>query len=103
GFAHGAAGILYFLAEYAAVSGDKTVNARFETGVERLLARASRDSQSSAYEWPYSDTDPVKWKWWCHGSPGIALLFLRLFERFRDHRYADIARDALRQHPPAVR
>jgi lantibiotic modifying enzyme len=103
GFAHGAAGILYFLAEYAEVSGDKSVKARVETGVERLLARASRDSQSSAYEWPYSDTDPVKWKWWCHGSPGIALLFLRLFERFGDRRYADIARDSLRQHPPAVR
>ncbi|HEY8418004.1 MAG TPA: lanthionine synthetase LanC family protein [Limnochordales bacterium] len=44
-----------------------------------------------------------RWRWWCNGSPGIALTFLRLYELTGESRWADLARKALRLHDKGVR
>jgi lantibiotic modifying enzyme len=103
GFAHGVAGILYFLAEYAAGTGNSEAYGAVERAVDYLVRRAVVNAETQADEWPYSDVDSSHWRWWCHGSPGIALALLRLFERFRDNRHADAARRALRQQPVGIR
>ena len=103
GFAHGSAGILYFLVEYGAATGNDRANRAVERGVEYLMRQAVADVESGADEWPYSDKNPSRWRWWCHGSPGIALTLLRLYERSKDQRYADAVCRALGQPSAQVR
>jgi lantibiotic modifying enzyme len=50
--------------------------------------------------WPISAGGTERWVWWCHGSIGIAVLFLRLYEQTGEVQFAEIARRALRAHPP---
>jgi class IV lanthipeptide synthase len=97
GFAHGVAGIVYFLADYARRYGDRSAGRAWVRGADWLIRRAQRIGD--ALWWPVSNTEPERWKWWCHGSIGIALLFLRLYEQTGDRRYADTAQRALRVHP----
>ena len=101
GFAHGSAGILYFLVEYVATTGSGLAARALERGIECLMRQAV--PAVGADEWPYSDKNPTRWRWWCHGSPGIALTFLRLYERSKDERHADAACRALSQQSAQVR
>ncbi|WP_292640725.1 lanthionine synthetase LanC family protein [Nitrososphaera sp.] len=98
GFAHGVAGIVYFLSEYAFIFNDTNAERVWKKGVEWLEKNSIPNPVSGALEWNFSNQDESKWKWWCNGSPGIALTFLRLYERTREERYADIAKRALRVH-----
>lgn len=102
GFAHGVAGIVYFLAEYASRTGNGRVESAWRAGAEWLVGRAV-ESADGSLSWPYSDRNPAAWKWWCHGSPGIALAFLRIYERTGESRFEEIAAKALRVHPAHVR
>ena len=102
GFAHGVAGIVYFLAEYASRTGNGRVESAWRAGAEWLVGRAV-ESDDGSLSRPYSDRNPVAWKWWCHGSPGIALAFLRIYERTGERRFEEIAARALRVHPADVR
>jgi hypothetical protein len=99
GFAHGVAGITYFLAEYAHRFHDAAAERAWRRGVAWLLRRADRGSVSMT--WPNRTGEPDRWVWWCHGSVGIAILFLRLYEQTGEDRFADVARRALRVHAPA--
>jgi len=102
GFAHGVAGIVYFLTEYASRTGNGRVESAWRAGAEWLVGRAV-ESADGSLSWPYSDRTPAAWKWWCHGSPGIALAFLRIYERTGESRFEEIAAKALRVHPAHVR
>jgi serine/threonine protein kinase len=97
GFAHGVSGIVYFLSEYARRSADRSAQRAWSRGVEWILRKGKREGM--AMVWPYSDHNPDTWKWWCHGSIGIALLFLRLHEWTQEVSYAEVARKALRVWP----
>lgn len=97
GFAHGVAGIIYFLADYARRYADSSAERAWLRGAEWLIRRAER--VGNALWWQVSDKQPERWRWWCHGSVGIGLLFLRLHEQTGDTRFADIAQGALRVHP----
>jgi len=99
GLAHGAAGVVYFLAEYSRDRADSEAAAAWQHGIEWLVGQAIERSDSEAMAWPWSDTNPTIWNWWCHGSTGIALVFLRLFEVTEDERFATLARRALREFP----
>lgn len=99
GFAHGAAGIVYFLTSCAARTGDAKAMAAAERGADWLV-RSARPSLSSApLAWTDQPGSPRVSAQWCHGSPGVALAFLRLYEHTREKRYADLARRALRSLP----
>ena len=100
GFAHGVAGIVYFLAEYERRYRDRSARRAWRRGADWLIRRAAR--VGDALWWPVSNAEPERWKWWCHGSIGIALLFLRLYEQTGNKRFADTAQRALRVHPPEL-
>ena len=101
GFAHGTAGIVYFLSEaHRRTSRDDLENA-WRLGAQWLIDQS--ELVSDARIWRYSDSKKDPWRWWCHGSPGIALTFLRLFESTGETQFADVAREALLQHSVETR
>src|SRR5262249_20931843 len=79
GFAHGCAGIAYFLA--ACDSDIVRSEESWRRAASWLAANARRGNEGDSLNWAYSDKAAESWKWWCHGAPGIALTFLRLFRR----------------------
>lgn len=99
GFAHGVAGITYFLAEYARRFDDGAAERAWRRGAAWLLRRADRSGASMT--WPNRTGEPDRWAWWCHGSIGIGILFLRLHEQTGEGEFAAVARRALCVHPPA--
>jgi serine/threonine protein kinase len=103
GFAHGAAGITWFLAEYLDRFDCRDVVRPLRAAKHWLLARAVPTAQGERLEWPYGMTKRQRWHWWCHGGPGIALTFLKLYERSGNRRDADVARRALRAHRADIR
>ena len=104
GFAHGVAGPVYFLAEYGARFRRGRADRAARSGAEWLTQRAAGPGGPDAsVEWPMKEGDQERWRWWCHGGPGIALAFLKLFERTGEVRYAELATRALRTHPLDVR
>ncbi len=103
GFAHGTSGIVYFLTEYARrFDSDAAVAAR-DRGARWLMDRAISANDGDTLEWEYSDANPARWRWWCHGGPGIALTFLKLYEHTGLTPYAETATRALYAHPADVR
>ncbi|MGN7395372.1 lanthionine synthetase LanC family protein [Peribacillus frigoritolerans] len=98
GFAHGVSGIVYFLAEYERRFGNSEARMAWEAGANWVINQGV-PTKDGALEWSYSDKSESRWKWWCHGSPGIALMFLRLYEYTQDEKFADIAKKALQIHP----
>lgn len=106
GFAHGVSGIVYFLAEYAQRFGSIDAHKAWQAGIDWLIKQAIPTKGFEgrhAFEWHYSLTNDICWKWWCHGSPGIALTFLRLYEQTEDSIYAEVATKALQIHPINIR
>lgn len=104
GFAHGVSGIVYFLIGHFGRTRDSQTKAAYERGLSWLFNQMSKHKSKSFVSWPYSaDSPSEEWKWWCHGSPGIALTFLRLYEVTRNDLYAEIAAKALYVHPPDIR
>lgn len=104
GFAHGVAGEVYFLAEWAARFNDADAALAARRGADWLMMHAEAgDWPTGALAWPTKLGEREIWRWWCHGAPGIALTFLKMFETTGIARYADIAAAALHAHPPDVR
>jgi serine/threonine protein kinase len=103
GFAHGVGGIVYFLSEYAQRVGSVEASRSWEAGAAWLIDQAISGEDGQALEWHYSNAHRDRWKWWCHGSPGIALTFLRLYEHTKNGVYAEVAMKALRAHPSDIR
>lgn len=103
GFAHGVAGIVYFLAIYNQQFNSDKVKVAAEIGAQWLIDQAKYNSNKDSVWWTISNNNNESWRWWCHGSPGIALAFLALFKLTNKEQYAHIARLALRAHPLEVR
>lgn len=99
GFAHGVAGMVYFLAEYDRRFSGGGAHAAWRRGAAWLLEAAIPTRGGEVLEWQYSDQNPVHWHWWCHGGPGIALTLLRLYEQSGEDHFARAAERALREHP----
>ncbi len=97
GFAHGASGIAYFLAEY-----DRRYQHPQAQQAWRKAVRWLTDTAQTSEEgllWSINNVDDRKWKFWCHGSIGIALLFLRLFEQTGDPSHRRVAEACLQSSP----
>ncbi len=103
GFAHGVAGIIFFLCEYAARSGNVEAKNSALRGAAWLTALGRSSPSGGVLEWPTREGSDEIWKWWCHGGPGIALAWLKLFEHYRDPDHEALAIQALRCHPAEVR
>jgi serine/threonine protein kinase len=104
GFAHGVAGEVYFLAERASRFNDSSAGLAARRGADWLMTHAEATAQpKGALAWPTKLGEREIWRWWCHGAPGVALTFLKLFETTGIARYAAIATAALQAHPPDIR
>lgn len=108
GFAHGTAGIAYFLIEYSERMRHAAARDAAMRAADWLLARAiprgpRAHVPGASLEWPISAGDDERRSWWCHGGVGIAMTYLRLFERSGDPGHADVARQALAAHPTEIR
>lgn len=103
GFAHGTAGIVYFLAEYLSMYADAEVRQSLDSSVEFLTSKALSSRNSKSIDWTIDSSGSTVWRWWCHGSPGIALTFLKLYELFGDSKYERMARRALNSRPLGFR
>jgi hypothetical protein len=103
GFAHGTAGIVYFLTEYASRFDSEPARKGALAAADWLAAQARPTATDGSLAWPMRAGEAETWHWWCHGAPGIALAFLHLYERFGDERHAELADRALRSVPGAVR
>jgi len=88
GFAHGIAGITYFLLEYYRTFPEAN-NAKLaaERAIAFLLENKLETKGHSIWNWGFSSEDKTIFKWWCHGAPGISLIFLKEFEISRDKKY----------------
>lgn len=103
GFAHGTAGIAYFLASHARLRGDDASRAA-ALRAGGWLAALRRPSADARFDWwPQRDDSEERSHWWCHGGPGIAIALLALHEMSADPDWAVLARSALRAHPLHVR
>lgn len=103
GFAHGVAGIVYFLAGYHRYSGSCEALNAAERGGEWLMHQVRKSKNGVSVWWPMKIRDNQAWHWWCHGGPGISLALLALYEITGNSKYADLACAALRWHPISVR
>ena len=72
----------------------KKVFTILDKGFQFLLKGSIVNNNGQRY-WPMSVTDKSYRYWWCHGSPGISLALLKLYESTRDIWEADIAKSAL--------
>ncbi|KMP77365.1 hypothetical protein TU62_04665 [Bacillus cereus] len=99
GFAHGVAGMVYFLAEYSRRFKNNEADRAWKAGVNWLVIQSVSGEDGKTLEWKYSDKNEDRWIWWCHGSPGIALMFLRLFEQTGNSLYSQMASKALHVLP----
>lgn len=75
---HGAAGILYFLATHALITGDTTHLPAIDRGLAWLLDHADLIGHECV-DWSYSSQRAEPMQWWCHGGPGVALTLARIF------------------------
>lgn len=92
GFAHGAAGIAWALVELWHATGE----ARFREAAFRLLDFERTCFDPARGNWrDFHDDEPRFDSVWCHGSGGIALSRLRIWQRTGDARCLEEARTAI--------
>ena len=99
GFAHGIAGMAFYLLRYADEAGQATAKRAAVGALDWLIDERRPTADGRSVNWPYSDTNDEEWRWWCHGGPGIALAFLEAYRMTGEARYAATARHALAIHP----
>ncbi|MEM7166719.1 MAG: protein kinase/lanthionine synthetase C family protein, partial [Planctomycetota bacterium] len=100
GFAHGAAGIVYYLLEYLRETSDPAPERSIDAALQWLISLRVDTKPGS---WPIQPDSSEAWSWWCHGGPGIALAFLKAYEVFGDKAFAEIAEQALLAIPSDIR
>lgn len=100
GFAHGAAGCLYLLAEAANRTGSG-VYLSAATRAAEWLETVALPTPHGGLRWPTRAGGSDIWHWWCHGAPGIALGLLRLYAVTGSDAHRCLAERALRGIPEA--
>lgn len=100
GFAHGTAGVVYFLCLHARARGDAQSLAAAQLGLSWLERMKQLSGKDSSPQWPYSDQVSTPWRWWCHGGPGIALAYIAAYEAFGNTAHLRTAICALEHHHP---
>jgi serine/threonine protein kinase/rhamnogalacturonyl hydrolase YesR len=93
GFNLGVAGIVYFLLVYSEQFKDAASLQAAEKGLNWLLKQAY--SKKGQLSWPISHKNKDSSIWWCDGSAGIALSFLKAYEVTGKEQYKQMADSAL--------
>lgn len=99
GFARGMAGIIYFLLEYGQRYGDHQSLAGAERGLYWLMKKAIH--KNNAVLWRSASGKEVL-PWWCEGSAGIALTFLKAWSILKAPIYRQYAIGAMHNHPEKI-
>lgn len=94
GFAHGTAGIGFFLAEHAAATGDDGSREACQDVADRLIELARPTLAGAGLDWPMTeDAQKTAGPNWCHGSAGFARFLAAAHKATgdRSHREAAMA------------
>lgn len=94
GFAHGNAGIGYFLLAMHAATGDPRYLATAIRGFATLLERVEIEADR-AY-WHFGPERPSRWPYWCNGSSGVGTALLRAYQVTGNEDYRRLAEAAAR-------
>jgi hypothetical protein len=89
GFAHGNAGIAYFLLAMYAATGEVRYLAASEAAAETLI-RVAQVEEGRAY-WDHGPERPSRWTYWCNGSSGVGTTMLRLYQVTGNEQYRRLA------------
>jgi hypothetical protein len=89
GFAHGSAGIAYFLLAAYAASGEEGLLEASEAAMQAVIG-AGQVEDGCAY-WPHGPERPTLWSYWCHGSSGVGTTLARLYQVTGREQYRDLA------------
>ncbi|MGH8897165.1 MAG: lanthionine synthetase LanC family protein [Egibacteraceae bacterium] len=90
GFAHGVAGIAWFLLAAGLTTGRDDCLALARSGGETLCAAARRGGDGVT--WREGPGDEVtQMVHWCHGSSGVGTFLIRLWQATGDERYRELA------------
>ncbi|MQA86737.1 MAG: hypothetical protein GEV03_19435 [Streptosporangiales bacterium] len=92
GFAHGNAGIAYFLLCAAAVLGEAGYRGLALDGLETLMRVARLDHDTA--KWDSTTEQPYGWAHWCNGSAGVGASLVRAYTVTGDERYRRMAERA---------
>lgn len=95
GFAHGVAGIAYFLLTYGEFYNDNEVKAAASRGLHWLMKKSIRSKNK--IQWQSASGTEIA-PWWCEGVAGIALTFAKAYSSLGDSKYREIAVGALYNH-----
>jgi lantibiotic modifying enzyme len=88
-FSHGTAGIAYFLATLSAESGDKAFLDHAIAGGKYLQSVAKTTGDMCLIFHNEPDGKDLYYLSWCHGPPGTARLFYRLFQITKDPQWME--------------
>lgn len=92
GFAHGVAGIAYFLLELGHATGDATYSQLAENAASWLISKSEPClADAKGMNWPLGAQGNERWFHWCHGPAGIGFFFLRAWALTGSTIYRDIA------------
>lgn len=94
GFAHGNAGIAYFLLAAFGATGERRFLAAAQAAAQPLLGAAEFEG-GCAY-WPFGPGRSSRWPHWCSGSSGVGTTLLRMFVVTGEERYRVLAEAAAR-------
>lgn len=95
GFAHGAAGIGYFLIElFEATGHEKFREVAVKTATFILRNGKPVLNDGTGTNWPDTVGGDIQSLFWCHGAAGVVRFFTRLYEICRDSAYLDAAKKA---------
>ncbi|MFF1282550.1 class IV lanthionine synthetase LanL [Streptomyces sp. NPDC058299] len=92
GFAHGTAGIGFFLLAAAAVSGRREHLELAVRAGEHVVASAVLTGPAA--HWPAQATDVPTAPYWCHGAAGVGTFLVRLWQVTGEETFGDLARRA---------
>lgn len=89
GFAHGVAGIAYFLLAVHAATGDEHYLEAAEAAGDTLVHAAVIEEGYAL--WPHGPDRPTLWTYWCNGSSGVGTALARLYQVTGRERYRELA------------
>ncbi len=89
GFAHGNAGIAYFLLAAHAASGEACFLEASEAAMATVVG-AARVEDGCAY-WPHGPDRPTLWSYWCNGASGVGTTLARLYRATGREHYRELA------------